>query len=173
MPQSLLCCMQYKVMLDIVMMAVAAFTKTHWHGGFGQHKMLCMMASSNANIFRVTGHLCREFTGEFPTQRPVTWSFDVFLCSVPRINGWVNNGEAGDLRRHSTHYDVIIMDWRLPTVNSMMMLGFFPQMDSVHSGVFMKTGSGPYLYFITVWLHDSMVNIPKTPTGNHETHPLW
>ena len=25
------------------------------------------------------------------------------------INGWVNNGEAGDLRRHRTHYDVIVI----------------------------------------------------------------
>ena len=25
------------------------------------------------------------------------------------INGWVNNGEAGDLRRHRTHYDVTLM----------------------------------------------------------------
>ena len=25
------------------------------------------------------------------------------------INGWVNNGEAADLRRHRTHYDVIVM----------------------------------------------------------------
>ena len=25
------------------------------------------------------------------------------------INGWVNNREAGDLRRHRAHYDVIIM----------------------------------------------------------------
>ena len=46
-------------------------------------------------------------TGEF--QRPVTRSFDVFfdLC---RINGWVNNREAGDLRRHRAHYDVIVMN---------------------------------------------------------------
>ena len=36
-----------------------------------------MMTSSNGNIFRVTGDLCGEFTG--PTQRPVTWSFDVFF----------------------------------------------------------------------------------------------
>ena len=35
-----------------------------------------MMASSNGNIFRVTGPLCGEFTG---TQRPVTRSFDVFF----------------------------------------------------------------------------------------------
>ena len=40
-----------------------------------------MMTSSNGNIFRVTGHLCGEFTGtrEFPAQRPVTQSFDVFF----------------------------------------------------------------------------------------------
>ena len=40
-----------------------------------------MMTSSNGNIFRVTGHLCGEFTGhgEFPTQRPVPRSFDVFF----------------------------------------------------------------------------------------------
>ena len=39
------------------------------------------MTSSNGNIFRVTGPLCGEFTGpgEFPTQRPVTGSFDVFF----------------------------------------------------------------------------------------------
>ena len=40
-----------------------------------------MMTSSNGNIFRVTGPLCGEFTGpgEFPAQRPVTRSFDVFV----------------------------------------------------------------------------------------------
>ena len=40
-----------------------------------------MMTSSNRSIFRVTGPLCGEFTGpgEFPTQRPVTRSFDVFF----------------------------------------------------------------------------------------------
>ena len=25
------------------------------------------------------------------------------------INDWVNNGEAGDLRRHRAHYDVTVM----------------------------------------------------------------
>ena len=40
-----------------------------------------MATSSNGNIFRVTGPLCEEFTGpgEFPAQRPVTRSFDVFF----------------------------------------------------------------------------------------------
>ena len=170
------------------------------------------MTSSNGKCFRVTGHLCGEFTGpppppppppppgEFPTQRPVTRSFDVYfdlrpdkrlskqwwgwwfetlshslwrhrnaltmwwhgdninrnkfcnhrLCNddvikwkhFPRywpfvrgihrspvnsphkgqwrgalmfslicvwINGWVNNREVGDLRRHRGHYDVNVM----------------------------------------------------------------
>ena len=42
---------------------------------------IIMMTLSNGNIFRVTGPLCGEFTGpgEFPTQRPVTRSIDVFF----------------------------------------------------------------------------------------------
>ena len=52
------------------------------------------MASSNGNIFRDTGPLCGELTGEFPAQRPVTRSFDVFfhLCLNKRLSkqslGW-------------------------------------------------------------------------------------
>ena len=46
--------------------------------------------------------------GEFPAQRPVTRSFDVFLICV-WINGWVNNRKAGDLRRYRAHYDVITL----------------------------------------------------------------
>ena len=47
-------------------------------------------------------------TGEFLAQRPVTRSFDVFFY-LRWINGYVNNGEAGDLRRHHIHYDVTVM----------------------------------------------------------------
>ena len=38
------------------------------------------MTSSNENIFRVTGPLCGKspVTGELPSQKPVTRSFDVF-----------------------------------------------------------------------------------------------
>ena len=35
----------------------------------------------------------------------------VFSLICTRINGWVNNGEAGDLRFHRVHYDVIVMPW--------------------------------------------------------------
>ena len=30
------------------------------------------------------------------------------------INAWVNDHEAGDLRRHHAHYDVIVMAWPYP-----------------------------------------------------------
>ena len=33
----------------------------------------------------------------------------MFSLICARINGWVNNGEAGDLRRHRAHYDVTVM----------------------------------------------------------------
>ena len=50
-------------------------------------------------------------TGEFPTQRPVTRSFDVVLICT-WINDGVNNREAGDLRRHRVHYDVtVLISW--------------------------------------------------------------
>ena len=34
--------------------------------------------------------------------------FDVFF-DLRLSNGWVNNREAGDLRRYRAHYDVIVM----------------------------------------------------------------
>ena len=54
-----------------------------------------MMTSSNGNIFRVTGPLCGEFTGpgEFPAQRPVTRSFDVFFDL--RLNKWLSKQSWG------------------------------------------------------------------------------
>ena len=69
-----------------------------------------MMTSSNENIFRVTGHLCGEFTG--PRWIPYTKASDAELwCFLwyARINGWVNNREAGDLRRYPAHCDVTVM----------------------------------------------------------------
>ena len=33
----------------------------------------------------------------------------MFSLICTQINGWVNNGEAGDLRRHRAHCDVIVM----------------------------------------------------------------
>ena len=48
-------------------------------------------------------------TDEFPSQRPVTLSFDVFFFIFAWINAWVNNREAGDLRHNHVQYDVTVM----------------------------------------------------------------
>ena len=71
-----------------------------------------MITSSNGNIFRITGHLCGEFTGpdEFPTQRPVTRSFDTFFDL--RLNkqlskqswGWWFEMLSHPLWRHCNDY---------------------------------------------------------------------
>ena len=37
------------------------------------------------------------------------------------INGWVNNREAGDLRHHRAHYDVIVMNFGLALGNSICL----------------------------------------------------
>ena len=48
-------------------------------------------------------------TAEFPAQKPVFRGFGVFFFGLGLKNGWVNNREAGDLRRQRAHYDVIVM----------------------------------------------------------------
>ena len=63
------------------------------------------MTSSNGIIFRVTGHSCGEFTGHKGQWREAL----MFSLICTRKKGWVNNGEAGDLRRHRAHYDVTVM----------------------------------------------------------------
>ena len=47
-------------------------------------------------------------SGEFPAQRPVTRSFDVFFDL--RLNKRLSKqSRAGDLRRYLAHYDVTVM----------------------------------------------------------------
>ena len=71
-----------------------------------------MITSSKGNTLRVTGPLCGEFTDNRWIPRPKAsdaqlWCFNL-ICTW--INGWVNNREAGDLRCHGTHCDVIVMN---------------------------------------------------------------
>ena len=65
----------YRILLYIGTSQVSPYASDNNRG------TLNIMTSSNGNIFRVTGPLCGEFTdpGEFPTQRPVTRSSDVFF----------------------------------------------------------------------------------------------
>ena len=59
-------------------------------------------------------------TSEFPSQRPVTRSFEIYIY-IYLTNGWANNRDAGDLRRHCAHYDVIVMvfeSWKMWKINA-------------------------------------------------------
>ena len=84
-----------------------------------------MMTSSNGNIFRVTGHLCGEFTGHrwIPRTKASNAELWCFLWCAP--NGWVNNGEASDLRRHRAHYDVTVMTKKYPCSNLLIKTRIF------------------------------------------------
>ena len=44
----------------------------------------------------------------------------MFSLICARINGWVNNGKADDLRRHWTHYGVIVMMNILEKINTII-----------------------------------------------------
>ena len=59
-----------------------------------------MMTSSNGNIFRspVNSPHKGQWRGALMFSLICVW-----------INGWVNNREAGDLRRYRAHYDVIVI----------------------------------------------------------------
>ena len=77
------------------------------------------MTSSNGSIFHVTGLFVRGIHRppvNSPHRSPVNsphkgqWRRAlIFSLICTWINGWVNNQDAGDLRRNRAHYDVIVM----------------------------------------------------------------
>ena len=68
-----------------------------WHHQMETFSALLAICAGNSPV-----------TGEFPVQRPVKQSFDVFfICAW--MNDWLNNREAGDLRRYRVHCDVTVM----------------------------------------------------------------
>ena len=68
-----------------------------------------MMTSPNGEIFRVTGSLWGDFPHKGHWRRALMFSL---ICASK--TGWVNNGDAGDLRRHCAHYGVAVI-WFLVT----------------------------------------------------------
>ena len=60
------------------------------------------------------------------------WCFLWSICAW--VNGWVNNGEAGDLRRHRTHYDVIVMIALIDLGEKTPLQGHNNEFDSIIDG---------------------------------------
>ena len=76
----------------------------------------CAWWRHQMEIFSASLSLCTgnsPMTGEFPHKGQLRGALMFSLISA-WINGWVNNREAGDLRRHRAHYDVIVMYIRHP-----------------------------------------------------------
>ena len=65
------------------------------------------MKSLNWNILRVTGPLRGIHLSPVPHKGQWRGAL-MFSLMCACINGWVNNPEAGDLRRHRADYDVIV-----------------------------------------------------------------
>ena len=128
-----------------------------------------MMTSSNGNIFRVTGHLCREFTGpdEFPTQRPVMRSFHVYFDLRPnkRLSkqswGWWFETLWRPLWRHHNDWeanmDGLVQDCSNSIANALELLqsytkpSIYSNSQEAHGNVF------TLLCFALVWLRLSSV----------------
>ena len=85
------------------------------------------MTSSNGNIFRVTGPLCGEFTGDRWIPRTKAMWRGALMSSLicAWINGWVNNREAGYSRRHRAHYDVIVIEEPCVIKMSVILISLF------------------------------------------------
>ena len=74
----------------------------------------------------------------------------ISLSSAPWINGGVSNREAGDLRRHRAHYDVIVMVYVLtPNIRDMCLNdSSHRDMGGIASGEFVATHSKAPLKFM-------------------------
>ena len=70
-------------------------------------------SSSNGNIFRVKNWPFVRGIHRSSVNSPLKGQWRgalMFSLICVWINGWVTNREAGDLRRHRAHYDVIVMN---------------------------------------------------------------
>ena len=100
-----------------------------------------MMTSSNGNIFQVTGPLCGE-SQWIPLTKASDAELWCLLWSAPWINGWVNNGEAGDLRRHcNEEFSKPNCDLLSNQIDTYIgMYHFYCKMTSWHGNAFRITG---------------------------------
>ena len=92
-------------------------TPSHYHHDVG---LLTLSTENACRVYPVESVSKMELTGPFEFM----WLEDYYIFQSHKlewrgalmfalicvwINGWVNNREAGDLRRYRTHYDVTVM----------------------------------------------------------------
>ena len=90
--------------------AEAVATRINWYSNFWTRTFQTWWRHPMETFFALLA-LCEgnpPVTGGFPSQRPVTRSFDLSLICA-WTNGWANNRDARDLRRHRVQYGVAVM----------------------------------------------------------------
>ena len=107
-----------KIVVRITLYGLEQWVMRHWletipsnHDNFSDPSRI-MMTSSNGNI----SALLAIFVGNSPvtvnSPHKGQWRGALkFSLICAWINGWLNNREAGDLRRHRAHYDVNNNEW--------------------------------------------------------------
>ena len=73
----------------------------------------------------------------------------VFPLICTRINGWVNNGEAGDFIRHRPHYDVIVMESFDIKMSHGTFVNYVPTKTAKSTRIF--KGARHYLMYLAYW----------------------
>ena len=113
-----------------------------------------MMTSSNGNFFAFTD---RRW---IPPQRPGT---RMFSLNCAWTNGWVNNRDTGDLRRHRTHYDVSVMGRETVAFTTSAKRGYTWQYISSHFSNKIKISwlYGHYSYVLGKPYHTQLSHISK------------
>ena len=90
----------------------------------------------------------------------------MFTLICARINSWVNNGEAGDLRRHPGHYDVIVMSPQISTLGFIFLFLSFlsPTVSSCFSFIIFSFCSFFLLpFYLLPFSHHTVTFFPVTP----------
>ena len=93
-------CFSLIQMIDLPVLRAShqsGFCKPWWRHQMETFSALLALCEGNSPV-----------TGEFPHKGQWRGAL-TFSLIYDWINGWVNNREAGDLRRHRAHYDVIVM----------------------------------------------------------------
>ena len=121
------------------------------------------------NIFCVTCPLCEDFFDD--RWIPHTKASDAeFWCFLWKKNAWVNNRDAGDLRRHHARYDVVTVT-HLTQQNSIthvsqdirfILWNFSKSICcNVHISIYLRMGSmfvRPAIDFSMIFYHGFNIN---------------
>ena len=90
------------------------------------------------------------------------------------INDWVNNGEAGDLRRHLGHYDVNVMHLTIPlVVQGLIKISKSAYSNWTSSAIKWKCLACNMIYENLSALQTIPINVQNTTYCLHVTSRVW